>query len=60
LHFPEAARFEFAPGPTVVPTSTINIALEAIADVSAGNSVVVSSGLGGGLLLVRRGRKPAF
>jgi len=59
LQFPEAAHFEFAEEPAFDATSTINTAMEAVADVSAGNSVVVSSGLGGGLLLLRRGRKQA-
>lgn len=59
LHFPEAARFELVQEQTVEPPATVQITMASVADVSAGDSVVVSAGVGGGLLLLRRRRKPA-
>jgi len=54
LGLPEAALFSITNETTIEPTSAVTATMEAAADMVAGESIVVSAGVGGGLLLVRR------
>ena len=57
LEFPDAARFDLSPEGAAEAITTVNTTLEAVADVSVGTTVVANARIGGGVLLIRRGRQ---
>ena len=56
VEFPEAAHFALARDPTAGAPETVTTTIEAAADVTVGESIVESAGVGGGILLMRRQR----